>query len=91
MSRTGADDLMGRARVLISQQPHFQGRDAKFEFLLVDNVLVVRGQLPTFFLKQILQRTLRELEGIERIDNQVEVVDWREARRARRSETIGAA
>jgi hypothetical protein len=57
----------------------------------MDKVLIVRGQVPTFFLKQVLQRTLMELEGIERIDNQVEVVDWREARRARRSESFSAA
>jgi hypothetical protein len=76
-------DLFGQARKLISHQPHFRGRDARFEFRLVDEVLVIRGQVPTFFLKQVLQRALMELEGIERIDNQVEVVDWREARRAR--------
>ena len=36
--------------------------------------LIVRGRVPTFYLKQLLQESLRELPGIERVDNQVEVM-----------------
>ena len=35
--------------------------------------LIVRGAVPTFYLKQILQEALRELPGIARVDNQVDV------------------
>ena len=40
-----------------------------------NGVLTLRGKLPTFYLKQMLQTRLRELEGVEDIDNQVEVVN----------------
>lgn len=35
--------------------------------------LIVRGEVPTFYLKQLLQEALRELPGVARVDNQVEV------------------
>ena len=37
-------------------------------------VLILQGRLPSFYLKQVMQTLLRDLEGVERIDNQVEVV-----------------
>ena len=40
----------------------------------VDGVLTLRGQLPTFYFKQVLQSWLRDVEGVEQIDNQVDVV-----------------
>ena len=35
--------------------------------------LVLNGRLPTYYLKQMLQTLLRDVEGVERIDNQVAV------------------
>jgi hypothetical protein len=39
-----------------------------------DGVLVLRGCLPTYYLKQIAQEAVASLEGVERIDNQIQVV-----------------
>jgi hypothetical protein len=39
-----------------------------------DGVLTLRGRVPTFYLKQMLQTWLRNLDGVQRIDNQVDVV-----------------
>ena len=39
-----------------------------------DGVLILRGRLPTFYLKQILQTRLRGLEGVSQIRNHVDVV-----------------
>jgi hypothetical protein len=36
--------------------------------------LVVRGTVPTYFLKQVLQNVLMDVEGVRLIDNQVSVV-----------------
>ena len=41
---------------------------------LLDGVLVLRGCLPTYYLKQIAQEAVAPLEGVERIDNQIQVV-----------------
>ena len=38
------------------------------------DVLTVRGCVPTFYLKQVLQTMLKELNGVGRVDNQVDVV-----------------
>jgi hypothetical protein len=40
----------------------------------LDGVLVLRGCLPSYYLKQIAQEAVASLEGVERIDNQIQVV-----------------
>jgi osmotically-inducible protein OsmY len=39
-----------------------------------DGVLCLRGCLPSYYLKQIAQEAVASLEGVKRIDNQIEVV-----------------
>jgi osmotically-inducible protein OsmY len=39
-----------------------------------DGVLVLRGYLPTYYLKQVAQEAVAHLEGMEAIDNQIQVV-----------------
>ena len=43
-------------------------------FRYVQGVLILRGRVPSFYLKQVLLTLLRDLEGVEHIDNQVEVI-----------------
>ncbi len=62
------------ARDLISRHAPFSGRADCFEFECSKNVLVIRGRVPTYYLKQLLQDALKQLEGISSIDNRVEVV-----------------
>jgi osmotically-inducible protein OsmY len=40
---------------------------------LLDGVLVLRGCLPTYYLKQIAQQAIAGLNGVDRIDNQIHV------------------
>jgi len=37
-------------------------------------VLTLRGRLPTYFLKQVAQATVALIEGVQRVENQIEVV-----------------
>lgn len=39
-----------------------------------DGALVLRGRVPTFYLKQLVTSFLWGLEGVDCIDNQIEVV-----------------
>jgi hypothetical protein len=64
-----------QALSLIEAHPHFAGRTQLFEFQYANKSLVVRGRVPTFYLKQMLQSVLKSMDGVERIDNQV-TVDW---------------
>ena len=63
-----------RARQLLADHPHFRGRSGGFEFSRHNEVLLVRGQVPSYYLKQVLQCALRDVAGIRRIDNRVDVV-----------------
>ena len=36
--------------------------------------LVINGKLPSFYLKQVLQTILRDVSGVRRIDNRVNVI-----------------
>jgi hypothetical protein len=66
------DGVEQRAQSLVESHAHFVGRARLFEFQYEEDVLIVRGCVPTYYLKQILQSALKGLEGV-RIDNQVMV------------------
>jgi osmotically-inducible protein OsmY len=40
----------------------------------LDGVLFLRGCLPTYYLKQLAQEIVCGLEGVDRIDNQIQVL-----------------
>jgi hypothetical protein len=78
LSREGercSKDMEQQARSLIESHSLFAGRRALFEIQCGDNILVVRGSVPTFYLKQILQSVLKNVDGVRWVDNQV-TVDW---------------
>ena len=43
-------------------------------FELTEGTLVLSGTLPTYYLKQLLQTALRDIDGVQRIVNRVQVV-----------------
>lgn len=47
-------------------------RDVQCEYR--SGVLRLVGQVPTFYLKQVLQSILQNLDGVTQIDNRVDVV-----------------
>ena len=53
---------------------HFRGRVDGFQFEHHEGVLTIRGRVPTFYLKQLLQTVLKRVDGVERINNHVDVV-----------------
>lgn len=67
-------DVIKNAREILAAHPHFRGRDQVFNFDIHEDVLIVRGSVPSFYLKQMLQNALKDLSGIRRIDNRVSVV-----------------
>jgi hypothetical protein len=67
-------DIEQRAYSLVNAHCHFHRRAGLFEFTCEKDVLIVRGNVPTFYLKQVLQSALQDLEGIRTIDNRVTVI-----------------
>jgi hypothetical protein len=67
-------DLEQRAREILASHSHFVGRTHVFEFEVRDDIVIVRGRVPSFYLKQMLQNALKNLPGVRWIDNRVMVV-----------------
>ena len=66
--------IVAEAQRLLAASPYFRRRANTFEFEVADAVLIVRGRVPSFHLKQMLQKVLANLHGVARIDNRVHVV-----------------
>ena len=56
----------------LQRNPYLALKNVSCDWL--DGVLVLRGCLPSYYLKQIAQEAVASLEGVERIDNQIQVV-----------------
>jgi hypothetical protein len=62
------------AHMALDRSLHFRGRASRFKFDSSEDTLVVRGSVPSYYLKQVLQETLKTLDGVGRVENCVEVV-----------------
>lgn len=62
------------ARIQLDRHCHFRGRTDGFEFRNRDGALTVRGRVPSFYLRRLLQRVRLRVGGVRMIDNQVDVV-----------------
>src|ERR1700722_16175500 len=65
------DKLVAEA---LNQSPHFSRRQVRFETQEGD--VVLRGTVSSYYHKQMAQEVLRRVDGVRRIENQLEV-DWR--------------
>jgi osmotically-inducible protein OsmY len=73
-SDASSSELILRVDRAIKQNPHLNGNRVYFQEAA--GVVVLHGKVATFFQKQMAQETLKRLEGVEKIINQLEV-DWR--------------
>jgi osmotically-inducible protein OsmY len=55
----------------LRQNPHLQSRNLRFE--ASEGRVTLRGQVNSWYQKQMAQETLLRLEGIDSIENQLEV------------------
>jgi hypothetical protein len=62
------------ARTKLDRHCHFRGRVDGFQFENSDGVLTVRGRLPSFYLRHLLENVLLRVDGVQSVDNQVDVV-----------------
>lgn len=62
------------ARQRLEHCDAFRGRSGLIKIEQENGTLVLHGRVPSYYLKQILQTTLRDIEGVDQIDNQVQVV-----------------
>jgi hypothetical protein len=83
-------EVESQARVLLESHAHFRGRAKMFEFDYCAGMLTVRGAVPSYYLKQMLQCALSNLEGVRVVENNVTVMSV-EFVSVRRSDIDGAS
>ena len=66
--------LVEAVRVVLDSHTHFCGRLDRFVWEEVEGVVAIQGAVPSFYLKHLLQSLVREIEGVRRVINRVEVV-----------------
>ncbi|HIM29635.1 MAG: BON domain-containing protein [Pirellulaceae bacterium] len=71
MDSNEPSNLEQRVDLAISGSPYLNGRKLRFE--TEDKKVVLKGKVGTYFQKQMAQEALRTLDGVELIDNQLEV------------------
>ena len=67
-----SDDIETVAECLIRREGHLATHPISCTFQ--NNTLVLRGWVPTYYLKQIAQTVAMRIDGVERVLNQIEVV-----------------
>lgn len=67
-------DVLRRVRSQLAQSCHFTRHWREIDCKFCSGVLTLRGRVPSFYLKQILQSILKDVPGVRRIDNRVDVV-----------------
>jgi len=59
------------ARICLRRQPRSALANIWCDYQA--GVLVLRGHVPSYFLKQLAQETVRRVDGVEHIENEIEV------------------
>jgi osmotically-inducible protein OsmY len=57
----------------LESSPHVQSQNVRFE--AADGRVILKGSVSTFFQKQMAQEALRRIDGIEQIENLLQV-NW---------------
>jgi len=58
----------------LEEHPYFRGRSSAFQLEFSQGKIILSGRVPSFYLKQLLQEALRDIDGVEMIDNRVDVI-----------------
>jgi osmotically-inducible protein OsmY len=68
-----AKTLVNQIDSAIHRSPHLTGHSLRIEMRA--GRVVLRGVVPSYYQKQVAQEVVRTVDGVERVDNQLEV-DW---------------
>jgi osmotically-inducible protein OsmY len=77
-----ASDLAGKAQERLRAVPHISLRDLRCEFS--HGLLILRGQVASYYEKQLAQEAVARLEGVTQVVNAIDVI-WRNSQSERRS------
>jgi hypothetical protein len=74
VTRPDARAIEDQATALVAEHPHFRGGTSTIVLECRQETLIVRGSVQSFYLKQLLQTVLKDIEGVASIENRVDVV-----------------
>jgi len=60
------------AERLLRSNPYLALKNTSCDYL--DGMLILRGCLPSYYLNQLAQEAVADLDGVDHIDNQIQVV-----------------
>jgi len=67
------DSLVTRIRQHLEEKTCFRGRTGVLTIEISGETIVLSGRLPSFYLKQTLQESIRKVPGVRYIDNRTHV------------------
>jgi osmotically-inducible protein OsmY len=70
--------LSDQLQIAVVQHPHLKQRNVRLE-THTDGQVTIRGQVYSYFEKQMAQEALRHIEGVTEIVNQLDVTCWTES------------
>lgn len=68
------DDVLKQVKTALARSCHFTRHWREITCDYEDGVLTLRGSVPSFYLKQVLQSIVKKVPGVDRINNRVDVV-----------------
>lgn len=69
--RHDAHNLCDQIHLVLTREPHLHGKPIHVD--VIDREVLLTGSVRSYFQKQIAQESLRGLDGVGRIVNQLEV------------------
>lgn len=75
VTKASVNPVEREASRVLENNSYFRGRSNLIDIREQDGTLILSGRVPSYYLKQVLQTTLRDIDGVRRIDNRVDV-DW---------------
>jgi osmotically-inducible protein OsmY len=63
--------LQNKVSVALKKNPHLQSRNLRFE--TCDGKVSLHGQVSSWYQKQMAQEALLRLDGVDQVDNHLEV------------------
>lgn len=74
-SAPSAETPAEAAERLLGRSPYLPLRRLQCQF--AGGVLAITGRLPSFYLKQVAHAVVARLDGVERVDDRIEIVEGR--------------
>lgn len=67
-------EVLKRVYRSLAQSCHFMQHWREISCTYKEGILTLRGTVPSFYLKQVLQTMLMDVPGVRRVDNRVDVI-----------------